>query len=83
MSPKTFVCSACGNIWNVDGGTCRPAACPACGSSDLHRQGCDGSRHHHGGLREGEGHACGHRHHGDSCNHAGTSCECTVREGGK
>jgi predicted DNA-binding protein (UPF0251 family) len=37
MVQRTFCCSDCGHTWGVPFGTGRPAGCPRCKSTNLHR----------------------------------------------
>lgn len=37
VNRRLFVCAECGEKWEVAHGTGRPAACPKCGSANLHR----------------------------------------------
>lgn len=38
---RDFLCNACACAWQEPFGTGRPAGCPACGSEDFHRAGCN------------------------------------------
>lgn len=37
MNKRKFQCSSCENIWEVPYGTSRPAECPKCKSTNIHR----------------------------------------------
>lgn len=37
MMQKQFLCSDCNHLWSQDYGTSRPAQCPKCQSTDIHR----------------------------------------------
>lgn len=38
MNKRTFKCSECNNIWEVEFGSHRPSECPKCGSTIIHRE---------------------------------------------
>lgn len=37
MIGRKFTCYGCGHVWKVPYGTLRPAACPECKSTNIHR----------------------------------------------
>ncbi len=53
---RTFECSDCEHSWGVPFGTGRPAACPKCGSNNLHR-----AKNERGLGRGGRGMGCRRR----------------------
>ena len=53
---RTFGCSHCEHSWEVPFGTGRPAACPKCGSNNLHR-----AKSERGLGRSGSGMGCRRR----------------------
>lgn len=44
VTKRTFECSECGHVWRVVHGAPRPAACPECESTDIHRASEDRSQ---------------------------------------
>ncbi len=57
MNEKHFECDACKHQWSVPFGGGRPAECPQCKSTNVHRAMQDrGQRHQRGsGRRKGQG----------------------------
>jgi predicted RNA-binding Zn-ribbon protein involved in translation (DUF1610 family) len=60
VAKRTFECSDCGHVWRVPHGSPRPAACPECEGTNIHRaaedrsQGRDRSDGRRRGYRDGQ-----------------------------
>jgi len=48
MIGRKFTCYGCGHVWGVPYGTPRPAACPQCKSTNIHRAADDRGYARHG-----------------------------------
>ncbi|NVM29558.1 MAG: DUF134 domain-containing protein [Candidatus Helarchaeota archaeon] len=55
LAQRRFLCSDCKADWGIPYGTPRPAQCPYCGSTNLHRHPDDTGARHRGGRGGGRG----------------------------